>query len=109
MVVNAILAAMAKHAEMSGVTVYHVASSVANPIRIGEISKIMFQHFKRNPYIDHKGNPVRLPNQVTCVNTMDNYRQGLERVFHSPNNVSCNGILYLFKLYIAYLSQWSTL
>jgi fatty acyl-CoA reductase len=97
MVVNATLAAMAKHAGKRGVKVYHVASSVANPIRVREFVKILFEHFKRNPYIDSKGNPVRLK-QLSCVNTMENYRQALDTAFNSPSNVSFNGILYLFRL-----------
>ena len=44
MVVNATLAAMAKHAGKPGVSVYQVASSVANPIRVEDIFDIIFEH-----------------------------------------------------------------
>lgn len=112
MVVNATLAAMAKHAGKRGVKVYHVASSVANPIRIGEFFKIIFEHFKRNPYIDSKGNPVRLLKQLSCVNTMENYRQALDTAFNSPSHMAglssssaeymLQQLKYLAKIYEPY-------
>ncbi|KAH9326773.1 hypothetical protein KI387_006951, partial [Taxus chinensis] len=58
MVVNATLAAMAKHAGKPGLDVYHVGSSVANPLKFGELARLVTQHFKSNPYLDNKGKPV---------------------------------------------------
>ena len=72
MVANANLAAMSKHAGKHGVKVYQVTSSVVNPITIQEFLKIIFKHFKCNPYIHRKGNPVKLLKQLTCINTMEN-------------------------------------
>lgn len=88
MVVNATLAAMAKHAGNCGLKVYHVASSVVNPLTVRECFKIIFEHFKCNPYIDGKGNPVKLLKQLTCVNTMENYGQALEAAISSRNNIA---------------------
>lgn len=98
MVVNATLAAMAKHAGKPGVRVYHVASSVGNPLRLGEVFKIVFEHFKCNPYIDHNGKPVRLLKEMTWINTMENYRQALDIAFDCPSRVSCKTILYLPRI-----------
>jgi hypothetical protein len=42
MVVNATLAAMVKHVGKLGISIYHVASSIANPVRLGNILKILF-------------------------------------------------------------------
>ncbi|GLJ05637.1 hypothetical protein SUGI_0021920 [Cryptomeria japonica] len=58
MVVNATVAAMAKHAGKSGLGVYHVGSSVANPLMFGQLAGLVTQHFKSNPYVDGKGEPV---------------------------------------------------
>lgn len=112
MVANATLAAMAKHAGKRGVKVYHVASSVANPLTIREFFKIICEHFKCNPYIDRKGNPIKLLEQLTCINTMENYGQALDTAFNSPNNIaelsrsSTNHILqqlrHLAKIYEPY-------
>lgn len=88
MVVNATLAAIAKHAGNCGLKVYHVASSVVNPLTMGEFFKIIFEHFKCNPYIDGKGNPVKLLKQLTCLNTMENYGQALEAAISSRNNIA---------------------
>eukprot|EP00253_Pinus_taeda_P003808 PITA_03808 len=88
MVVNATIAAMAKHAGNCGLKVYHVASSVVNPLTVRECFKIIFEHFKCNPYIDGKGNPVKLLKQLTCVNTMENYGQALEAAISSRNNIA---------------------
>ncbi|KAH9326782.1 hypothetical protein KI387_006960, partial [Taxus chinensis] len=60
MVVNATLAAMAKHAAKPGLQVYQVGSSVANPLKFGELVGIMTEHFKSNPFADGKGNHVAL-------------------------------------------------
>eukprot|EP00253_Pinus_taeda_P004114 PITA_04114 len=73
MVVNATLAAMAKHAGKPGLKVYQVASSVANPIRVGKVINIIFEHFKCNPYIDNKEKPIRLMKAITCVHTMEDF------------------------------------
>ena len=73
MVVNATLAAIAKHTGKPDLKVYQVASSVANPIRLGKFFNIIFEHFKRNPYIDHKGKPVRLLKEITCLDTMEDF------------------------------------
>lgn len=88
MVVNAILAAMAKHAGNCGLKVYHLASSVVNPLTVRECFRIIFEHFKCNPYIDGKGNPVKLLKQLTCIDTMENYGQALEAAISSPNNIA---------------------
>lgn len=67
MVVNATLAAMVKHAGKPGVNIYHVASSIANPVSFRNIAKIVFEHFKYNPYIDKKGEPIKLVKEITCL------------------------------------------
>ena len=66
---------MAKHARKRGVKYYQVDSLVVNPITIQELLKIIFEHFKCNPYFDRKGNTIKLLKQLTCVNTRENYGQ----------------------------------
>lgn len=88
MVVNATLAAMAKHAGKAGLKVYQVASSVANPLTLRQIFKIIFEHFQCNPYIDQNGKPVRLLKEMTWINTMENYWQALDTAFDSPTRIN---------------------
>ena len=85
MVVNATLATIAKHAGQPGLKLYHAASSIANPIRFQEIMKIIYEHFRSNPYIDKKGNPINLLEEMACFPTMENfYGQSLEVVENMP-------------------------
>ena len=89
MVVNATLAAMAKHAEKPGVSVYQVASLVANPIRVEDIFDIIFEHFKYNPFADNKGKPLKSPKKLILLNTMEDfYQQALGTASNSTTTVS---------------------
>ncbi|TVU30888.1 hypothetical protein EJB05_22538 [Eragrostis curvula] len=62
MVVNAMLASMAKHgqaeASAAGMHVYHVTSSTVNPLVLGDLAKLLFQYFKRSPFIDAARKPI---------------------------------------------------
>ncbi|KAF3675540.1 Fatty acyl-CoA reductase 2 [Capsicum annuum] len=63
MVVNATLAAIAKHgaAGKPGSNVYQVASSVVNPLVFKDLATLLFDHFNSSPYIDSKGRPIHVP------------------------------------------------
>lgn len=84
MVVNATLAAMAKHVGKPGIKVYHVASSMANPLTIGTILKIVFEHFKYNPYINKEGEPIRLAKEITCLRAEEVFYGALDMALKSP-------------------------
>lgn len=112
MVVNATLAAMAKHAGKPGIGIYQVASSVANPIRVEEIFDIIFEHFKYNPFADNKGKPLRSPKKLILLNSMEDfYRQALGTASNSPTTtagLSTSGrymleqLKYMAKIYEPY-------
>jgi fatty acyl-CoA reductase len=84
MVVNATLAAMVKHARNPGVNIYHVASSIANPVSLRNIAKIVFEHFKYNPYIDKKGEPIRLVKELTYIPAEEDFYGALAMDLKSP-------------------------
>ncbi|GLJ05638.1 hypothetical protein SUGI_0021940 [Cryptomeria japonica] len=84
MVTNATLAAIAKHAGRPGIQVYHVSSSVANPIRLQQIVEAIFDHFKINPYINNKGKSVELQKELAFFPTMDDF---LNHAWNSTFNV----------------------
>lgn len=61
MVVNATLAAMAKHGSRvstPGMHIYQIATSVANPLAIQDMAKYAFQHFSSFPWKDSRGRPT---------------------------------------------------
>ncbi|XP_021860839.1 fatty acyl-CoA reductase 2, chloroplastic isoform X2 [Spinacia oleracea] len=62
MVVNATLAAIAKHGTggKSEISVYQVASSVENPLVYGDLGDLLHQYFTRWPCIDAQGRPIQV-------------------------------------------------
>jgi len=103
MVVNATLAAMVKHAGKPGVSIYHVASSIANPVRLGNILKIIFEHFKYNPHIDKKGEPIRLVKEITCLPAEDFYGAlDMDMKFPGITRLVTEQLKYMAKIYKPY-------
>lgn len=60
MVVNTLLAAMAKHAHKPGLQVYQVASSVVNPMTFNILADVALELFTKDPMLDRAGNPIRV-------------------------------------------------
>ncbi|KAK1426223.1 hypothetical protein QVD17_14892 [Tagetes erecta] len=64
MVVNSIMAAMAKHVA-GGKTdenyIYQIASSVVNPLVFKDLARLLYEHFYSSPCLDLKGRPVHVP------------------------------------------------
>lgn len=62
LVVNTIIAAMAKHgiAASPGIDVYHAASSTVNPMTMGDIFKYSRDHFAASPLTDNKGDEIQI-------------------------------------------------
>ncbi|KAM7261594.1 hypothetical protein ACFE04_020671 [Oxalis oulophora] len=60
MVVNATLAAIAKHgtAKRPEMNVYQIASSVVNPLVFEELAKLLHEHYTSSPCVDSKGRPI---------------------------------------------------
>ncbi|KAK7355078.1 hypothetical protein VNO80_14323 [Phaseolus coccineus] len=63
MVVNATLAAMARHGvtQKSDLNVYQIASSVVNPLVFQDLAKLLYEHYSSSPWIDSKGRPIQVP------------------------------------------------
>ncbi|KAJ7556581.1 hypothetical protein O6H91_05G088900 [Diphasiastrum complanatum] len=61
MVVNATLAAMAKHARQPGLTVYQIGSSVVNPLIFERLVDLTYEHFRSHPFVDQNGVPIVTP------------------------------------------------
>lgn len=88
-VVNATLAAMAKHGTGEGkpkLEVYHVTSSNRNPIRLSEVLEYVYQHFNLNPLMDRQGHPIHVKSSVV-LNSMEEYStQTMSLVSHVQNS-----------------------
>ncbi len=61
MVVAAIIAVCADGPDPDGPTVYHVASSVRNPLRYGELVDLVRSWFTEHPLYDSEGQPIMVP------------------------------------------------
>ncbi|PHT28219.1 hypothetical protein CQW23_32182 [Capsicum baccatum] len=61
MVVNSVIAAMAVHQNPSSHTVfYHISSSMRNQLIAGDIAQFFIDYFKKSPWIDERGKPVKV-------------------------------------------------
>ncbi|KGN64901.2 hypothetical protein Csa_022764 [Cucumis sativus] len=75
MVVNAMLVAMVAHAsQLSSYTIYHVSSSMRNPIMYRKLQEYGFHYFSANPWINKDGQPVKV-GKVTILNDMASFHR----------------------------------
>ncbi|CAH1432633.1 unnamed protein product [Lactuca virosa] len=74
MVANAMIATMAAHANQPGETIYHVGSSVSNPLKYKGIQKSGYNYFSKNPWINKDGTPV-IVSEVKVLSSMDSFRR----------------------------------
>jgi fatty acyl-CoA reductase len=58
MVINAMLAAMAKHACKPGLEVYQIASSLVNPLSFSDIARLLEESFQESPLINGNGQSI---------------------------------------------------
>lgn len=76
MVVNAILVAMVAHSNETNNcdgAVYHVGSSVRNPMTYRDLHDYGFKYFTAKPQKDKNGRPIKV-GKVTMLNSMDSFR-----------------------------------
>ncbi|KAG4961175.1 hypothetical protein JHK87_037808 [Glycine soja] len=103
MVVNTMLVAMVAHANQPSDIIYHLGSSVVNPVKYLNLRDYSVRYFMENPWINKDGKPVKV-GKVTILSNMDSFRKyiyiryllplkGLELV----NAVSCQ---YFQKMYL---------
>ncbi|KAJ1390237.1 hypothetical protein SESBI_37599 [Sesbania bispinosa] len=75
MVVNAILVAMVAHANQpSDDIIYHVGSSVRNPVRYRNLYDYALRYFKEKPWINKEGNPIKT-GKITILNNMASFHR----------------------------------
>ncbi|XP_050214451.1 fatty acyl-CoA reductase 2, chloroplastic-like [Mercurialis annua] len=83
MVVNAILAAIAKHGKKkeANVNIYHVASSIVNPLTLEQLFGQFYEHFKSSPRFDPygRGTPVNVETPLKLYSNMEEFSIHLEK------------------------------
>ncbi|KAJ1390241.1 hypothetical protein SESBI_37603 [Sesbania bispinosa] len=74
MVVNAMLVAMVAHANQPSDVIYHVGSSVRNPVRYSNLQDYALGYFTAKPWINKDGTAVKV-GRVTVLTDMDSFRR----------------------------------
>ncbi|XP_031100999.1 fatty acyl-CoA reductase 3-like [Ipomoea triloba] len=76
MVVNVMIVAMVAHADErgGGESIYHVGSSVSNPIEFSRIQDFGYRYFTQHPWIGKDGKAVRV-GKVTVLNSMASFER----------------------------------
>ncbi|XP_050226882.1 fatty acyl-CoA reductase 2, chloroplastic-like [Mercurialis annua] len=109
MVVNATLAAMARHgrAREANVSVYQVASSMNNPLTLQQFVTLFYEHFKSSPFFDSKGKPINAAKPMKLYASMDKFSSHLERDIKEFSN-SKNSEIFA-KRFMEQVRQLATL
>lgn len=101
MVVNAILVAMVAHANQPSDILYHVGSSVLNPIRYLNLQEYGFRYFKAKPWINKDGSIVKV-GSVTMLPDMASFKRYMFIRYLLPLQV----LIYIFfKVLIIQISR----
>ena len=75
MVVNAMLVAMVSHAtQPCDDSIYHVGSSVGNPVRYESLRDYSFRYFTAKPCYDKEGKAIRV-GKVTVLENMNSFQR----------------------------------
>ncbi|WOK96562.1 hypothetical protein Cni_G05269 [Canna indica] len=95
MVVNAMIATMAAHQQQPELLIYHISSSVRNPVKYLTIEESGFRYFLENPRVGNDGKSIKTkmfpvyPNMTKFrIHMTLKYKLPLE-VMHLVNLLSC--------------------
>lgn len=86
MVVNAMIVAMVAHAYENGLFVYHVGSSVANPLRNSVAADEAYKYFSKHPCVGKDGNIVHVK-EMRFLKSMSSFRRQMHRRYKAPLEV----------------------
>ncbi|OMO51850.1 Male sterility, NAD-binding protein [Corchorus capsularis] len=80
MVVNATLAAIARHgmSPKPDINIYHIASSVVNPLVFQDLARLLYEHYNSSPFLDSKGRPIHV-SSMKLFNSMEDFSAHLWR------------------------------
>ncbi|XVF55953.1 hypothetical protein PTKIN_Ptkin06aG0077100 [Pterospermum kingtungense] len=62
MAANVTLAAMVRHGKTrkADINIYHISSSILNPLTMQDLFGLVYEHFKSSPSIDENGRPINI-------------------------------------------------
>lgn len=87
MVVNAMIVAMVAHADYHpNENIYHIGSSVSNPVEFTWIQDCGLRYFSEHPWINKDGKPV-IVGKVTVLSTMDSFQRYMNLRYFIPLKV----------------------
>ncbi|XP_030937986.1 alcohol-forming fatty acyl-CoA reductase-like isoform X2 [Quercus lobata] len=68
MVVNSMIMAMVAHANKSSQIIFHVGSSMRNPMKLSSLSDLISLYFTQNPWIDRNGKSIKVSKPIVFSN-----------------------------------------
>ena len=68
MVVNSMIMAMVAHANKSSQTIFHVGSSMRNPMKLSSLSDLTSLYFTQNPWIERNGKSIKVNKFIVFSN-----------------------------------------
>nr|XP_043634375.1 fatty acyl-CoA reductase 3-like [Erigeron canadensis] len=74
MVVNAMITTMVAHANQPCEMIYHVGSSVSNPLKYKGIQESGYEYFTRHPWVNKSGKPV-IVGEIKVLNSMESFHR----------------------------------
>nr|GMD73860.1 alcohol-forming fatty acyl-CoA reductase-like [Ipomoea batatas] len=103
MVVNAMIVAIVGHADQRGTeSIYHVGSSVSNPLEYGLLRDYGHHYFTKHPWIGKDGKPI-IVGKMTVLSTMASFQTYMTTRYLLPlkgleilNTIRCK---YFQKMY----------
>lgn len=100
MVVNSMIATMVAHANQpSCEIIYHVGSSVSNPLKYKSLQQSGYDYFSRHPWINKDGKPV-IVSEVKVLDSMASFQRYFALRYLFPLQVNPNFSTYTTKNYI---------
>lgn len=106
MVVNSIVMAMMANANKHCLKIYHVGSSLRNPLPFRKLLDINYQYFSNNPWIDGQGMLVKISKAILVKRRL--HSQILFLLFIIVFMVICSSSQIKFNVrYLFYSISWS--
>jgi len=115
-VVNATMAAIAKHGNLQSpeLNVYHVASSYVNPLSSSQLLNYSYEFFSSFPFVNSKGDQVKV-NKMKYFDNMLDYSNYISKellkqhdeVGELSHEVENSKMQMLFKRKVEYLKNFS--
>lgn len=96
MVVNAMIAAMVAHANQPNETIYHLGSSVSNPVELSELQDYGYGYFSKHPWINKEGKPV-IVGKIKVLSTMDSFQRYMALHYLLPLKVFTRVLFHSIK------------